>query len=137
MLLLHGFIKKARRMPKADFDAARTRLTEFKTRSRHGKEDWARRRDPGPVGSRFDDWLKKEGIRDEVRTATAKGVLAWQLTEQMKRLKMSKKGLAAKLGTSKTQVYRVLDPTNEAVSLATLKRAAEAVGKKLRLELVG
>jgi len=96
----------------------------------------ARRRDPGPVGSRFDDWLKQEGIRDDVRMAAAKAVLAWQLTEEMKRLKLSKAAFAARLGTSKSQVYRVLDPKNETVSLETLKKAAAAVGKKLKLELV-
>ncbi len=96
----------------------------------------AKRRGPGPVGSSFDDWLREEGIYDEVRMATAKAVLAWQLAQQMKRLKMSKAAFAAKLGTSKSQVYRVLDPKNDAVSLATLKKAAAAVGKKLRLRLV-
>ena len=96
----------------------------------------AKRRDTGPVGSSFDDWLKEEGIRDDVRMAAAKAVLAWQLSQEMKRLKLSKAALAARLGTSKSQVYRVLDPANETVSLETLKKAAAAVGKKLRLELV-
>lgn len=54
----------------------------------------------------------------------------------MKDQGMSKTALAAKLGTSRTEVYRVLDPKNDTVSLATMKKAAAAVGKKLRLELI-
>src|SRR5260221_271317 len=88
------------------------------------------------------DWLKRlsrgDGrvIGDEVGMAAAKAVLGWKLTQEMKRLKLSKAAFAARLGTSKSQVYRVLDPKNETVSLETLKKAAAAVGKKLRLELV-
>jgi hypothetical protein len=40
------------------------------------------------------------------------------------------------LGTSRTEIYRVLDPRDDAVSLATLKTAAAALGKRLRLDLV-
>ena len=43
------------------------------------------RRDASTVGSSFDDWLKEEGIFDEVRAATAKAVLARQLAREMKR----------------------------------------------------
>ncbi len=96
----------------------------------------SKRRNIGPLGSSFDDWLKEEGIFDEVRTATAKAVLAWQLAREMKRQKITKSALAKKLGTSRTEIYRVLDPQNEAVSLGTLKRAAAALGKRLRFDLV-
>jgi antitoxin HicB len=94
------------------------------------------KRDPGPRGSSFDDFLKECGIYEEVREAAAKAVIAWQLVEQMKTKKLSKAALARQLGTSATQINRVLDPKNEAVSLATLKKAAHALGKRLRVELV-
>jgi hypothetical protein len=32
--------------------------------------------------------------------------------------------------------YRVLDPQNDAVSLGRLKKAAAALGKRLRLDLI-
>ena len=38
--------------------------------------------------------------------------------------------------STRTQVKRVLDPQNVAVSLDTLDRAARSVGKKLKIELV-
>jgi hypothetical protein len=38
--------------------------------------------------------------------------------------------------TSRAQLDRVLDPENESVTLGTLMRAAQAVGRNLRIELV-
>jgi antitoxin HicB len=38
--------------------------------------------------------------------------------------------------TSRAQLDRLLDPDNESVTLGTLTRAAKAVGRHLRMELV-
>jgi antitoxin HicB len=95
-----------------------------------------RKRHTGPAGETLEAFLEEQGIRDEVYEHALKAVLAWQLGQEMKRQKLSKAALAKRLGTSRTEIYRVLDPENEAVSLGTLKKAAAAVGKKLRLELV-
>ena len=89
-----------------------------------------------PVGETFEDFLEQQGIRDEVYEHAIKAVLASELGEAMRRQKLTKTVLAAKLGTSRTEIYRLLDPTNDAVSLATLKRAAAAVGKRLKVDLV-
>jgi hypothetical protein len=43
--------------------------------------------------------------------------------------------LAARLDTSRAAVNRLLDPENESITLLTLKKAANILGKKLRLEL--
>ena len=37
--------------------------------------------------------------------------------------------------TTRAQLDRLLDPNNDSVTLGTLKRAAKALGKTLRLEL--
>lgn len=37
-----------------------------------------KRRSPR-IGGLFEDWLKEEGIHEEVKTASMKRVLAWQL----------------------------------------------------------
>ncbi len=95
-----------------------------------------RKRDPGPIGETFESFLEEQGIRDEVREHALKAVLAWRLGDEMRRQKLSKAALAKRLGTSRTEIYRVLDPENEAVSLGTLKKAAAALGKRLRLDLV-
>jgi DNA-binding phage protein len=87
-------------------------------------------------GSSFDSFLEEEGILDEVETVAIKRVLAWQLSEAMKAGKISKKTMAERMGTSRSQLDRLLDPGNSAVHLATIARAARAVGKRLRLEMI-
>jgi antitoxin HicB len=71
-----------------------------------------------------------------VREDAIKAVLAFQLERSMKEQKLSKKKMAERLHTSRTQIARLLDPRNNAVTLATLNKAARLVGKKIRLELV-
>jgi hypothetical protein len=94
------------------------------------------RKGRNPIGSSFEDFLREQGLYAEVREAAAKTVLAWQISQEMKRQKLSKAAMARKLGTSPTEIYRVLDPRNDSVSLATLKKAAAALGKRLHLELI-
>jgi DNA-binding Xre family transcriptional regulator len=87
-------------------------------------------------GSSFDSFLEEEGILDEVEVVAIKRVIAWQLAEAMKAGKISKKAMAERLGTSRSQLDRLLDPENSAVHLKTIANAAKAVGKRLRLEMV-
>ena len=87
-------------------------------------------------GSSFDSFLEEEGILDEVEAAAIKRVLAWQLAEAMKAGKISKKTMAERMGTSRSQLDRLLDPENSAVHLQTITRAARGVGKRLRMEMV-
>lgn len=87
-------------------------------------------------GSSFDSFLKAEGLLEDAHGHAIKSVLAWQLAEEMKARRMSRKKMAERLRTSRTQVARLLDPDNDSVTLATLKRAARLVGKRIRLELV-
>lgn len=87
-------------------------------------------------GSTFDSFLEEEGILDEVETVAIKRVIAWQLVEAMKADKISKKAMAERMGTSRSQLDRLLDPENSAVQLQTIARAARAVGKRLRMEMI-
>ena len=87
-------------------------------------------------GQLFSQFLKEEGIYEEVTAAAIKSVLAMQLAREMKRRHLSKSKLAAKMKTSRTQIDRLLDPDMTAVSLEVLQRAASAVGKELRVNLV-
>ena len=88
------------------------------------------------VGSSFDDWLREEGIYEEVTTAAIKRVIARQVAEAMKQQELSKTAMARRMHTSRAALDRLLDPDNDSVTLATLQKAAGAVGRKLRLELV-
>ena len=95
-----------------------------------------KRKKPNHSGSTLDSLLKEEGILEEVEAVAIKRVIAWQLAEIMRAKKISKKSMAARMRTSRSQLDRLLDPENAAVHLATITRAAKVVGKKIRLELV-
>jgi antitoxin HicB len=84
----------------------------------------------------LDDFLKEEGKREEFEAIAVKEVLAWQIGEAMKASNLSQNGLAQRMKTSRSQVRRLLDPTDGNVTIATLQRAAKVIGRTLRLELV-
>ena len=84
---------------------------------------------------RLDDFLKDAGTYDEDQALAIKEVIVWQLTDAMNEMSLSKARLAVLLGTSRSQVDRLLDPTRD-VMLSTLQRAAALVGRKVQIELV-
>ena len=88
------------------------------------------------IGSEFDGWLRDEGIYEETTTAAIKRVLARQVEAAMKEQGVSKAEMARRMQTSRSQLDRLLDPANESITLDTLQRAAAAVGRVVRLELV-
>jgi antitoxin HicB len=88
------------------------------------------------IGSSLEDFLKEEGIQEEVDILAQKRVIAWQIEEAMQSSGISKVEMAQRMHTSRTQVDRLLDPQNNKVQLDTLQRAAQAVGRTLRMELV-
>jgi len=90
----------------------------------------------GRIGSSFDELLKKEGIYEEVTARAIKRVIARQLGALMQDQGLTKSSLAKRMKTSRAQLDRLLDPDNESVTLDTLTRAARAVGRHLRMELI-
>lgn len=84
----------------------------------------------------LDDFLKNEGKLEEFEAVAIKEVLAWQIVEAMKAQKLSRKRLAERMKTSRSQIRRLLDPKDGNVTITTLQRAAKMVGRSLRLELV-
>jgi antitoxin HicB len=88
------------------------------------------------LGSSFESWLDAQSLREEVQAAAIKQIIAEQLAEEMKRKGISKTRMAEMMETSRAQVDRLLDPKNSSATLETLMRAAKAVGRELRLELV-
>lgn len=87
-------------------------------------------------GSSFDDFLREEGIYEEVAGIAAARVLAWQLQEQMREQSISKVEMARRMGTSRSQLDRILEPDGGGATLDTMTRAAKAVNRKIRFELV-
>ena len=87
------------------------------------------------IGSSFDDFLKEEGIADEVENRAVKKLISFQLLDTLKNEHLTKTELAHRLDTSRAAVDRLLDPDNDSVTLLTLIKAASVLGKKLKLEL--
>jgi antitoxin HicB len=90
----------------------------------------------GKIGSSFDDFLKQDGIYEQVTARAIKRVIARQLDALMQDQGLTKSNLAKGMRTSRAQLDRLLDPDNESVTLGALTRAAQAVGRQLRMELV-
>jgi|SRR5579875_266543 len=96
----------------------------------------ARKNVANPIGSSFESWLEEEGLTEEATAHAIKAVVSWQLQRAMKKQGLTKKAMAARMGTSRSQLDRLLDPASDAVTLETLKRAAQLIGKKIKLDLV-
>ena len=88
------------------------------------------------LGGDFDEFLGEEGLLAEAEAVAVKRVVAFQLARLLEDGRLSKAALARRMNTSRSSLDRLLDPTNPAVTLQTLGRAAAALGKRLRVELV-
>jgi hypothetical protein len=84
------------------------------------------------VGSSLEDFLKDEGTLEETRAMAIKEVVAWQVQQAMKKENITKVEMAKRMKTSRAALDRPLDPGNGAVTT----RAAHAIGRGLRIELV-
>jgi DNA-binding Xre family transcriptional regulator len=87
------------------------------------------------VGSDFEDYLREQGQFESATALAIKRVLAWQLSEAMKRSKVSKAELARRMKTSRAVVHRLLDETDSSVTLETISKAATALGRSVTLKL--
>jgi antitoxin HicB len=86
------------------------------------------------IGSSVEDFLAGEGILDEATDAAVNAVLAWQIAEAMKRGGMTKTAMSKLLGTSRMQLDRWLDPAHDKITVGTLKKVADKLGKRLVIE---
>lgn len=86
------------------------------------------------LGSNFDEFLRKEGVLADVEAVAIKRVVAFQVAQMMKKQRLSKTDMARRMKTSRSALDRLLDPENGSVTLQTLERAAQALGKRLRVE---
>jgi antitoxin HicB len=91
--------------------------------------------DKGRIGSSFEDFLKEQGTLEETNSVAIKRVIAWQIRQLMAEQDISKVDMARRMNTSRSQLDRLLKADNDAITLGTLSRAAQVVGKTIRLEL--
>ena len=94
----------------------------------------ARKKNPHR-GSKFEDYLAEEGLLEEVTATAMKRVLAWQITQAMKKQRVTKSAMAKRMRTSRAALDRLLDESNTSVTLQTMGRAAAVLGKELSITL--
>lgn len=87
------------------------------------------------IGSSFDDFIKKDNISEEVENEAVKRLIAYGLLDAMKEQNINKTEMAKKMKTSRASLDRLLNPSNDSVTLSTLTKAANILGKKLILKL--
>jgi len=84
----------------------------------------------------FDEFLATEGILEACEDHAIKEIIAEQLAAAMEEQGITKVEMAKRMHTSRRQLDRLFDPAIPSVTLDTLRRAANAVGRTLRVELV-
>jgi hypothetical protein len=86
------------------------------------------------IGQNFNDFLKEQGIYDDVNELAAKKLITYQLEKAMQEQKLTKSFIAKKMKTSRVAVDNILDPTFN-TSIDSLERFANVLGKKLTISL--
>lgn len=89
------------------------------------------------IGSDFEDFLAEEKILDEVTAVAVKRVIAWQIQNKMELQHLTKTSMAKRMNTSRSSLDRLLDENDTSLTLTTLASAAQALGKQIKIELVG
>ncbi len=76
-------------------------------------------------GSTLDDFLREEGIHEEVQAAELKRVMALKIADLMKQKQVKKTTLARKLRTSRAALDHLLDPANTSHARVRLENSRE------------
>jgi transcriptional regulator GlxA family with amidase domain len=84
----------------------------------------------------LDEFLASQGMLEACEDHAIKELIAEQLAAAMEAQGLTKVEMAARMKTSRRQLDRLFDPAIPSVTLDTLRRAATAVGRSLRIELV-
>ena len=88
------------------------------------------------IGSSLNGFLDEQGILEACEHQALKEILADQVRLAMAEKRISKTAMASRMKTSRRQLDRLLDPRVENITLATMTKAARAVGRALHIELV-
>ena len=84
----------------------------------------------------LDDRLDDEAFKARIRRRAEMMQTARQIGRQMKEQGVTKTEMAKRIGTSRAQIDRILDPCSHGLTVDTLARAAEALGHSIHIELV-
>lgn len=95
----------------------------------------ARKKAHRHVGSDFEDFLRDDKRLEAATVLALKRVLAWEFQRAMEKANVSQAEMARRMHTSRAVIRRLLDGDDPSVTLSTISKAANALGKNLRLKL--
>jgi antitoxin HicB len=75
-------------------------------------------------------------IEEDVSIEACKRIVSARLRQAMEQQNISKAELSRKMKTSRPQLERILDDSSENISLLTIVKAANALGKSVHIDLV-
>ena len=87
------------------------------------------------LGSKFEDFLAADGVLESCRAAAIKFKISRELEKIMDEQNISKAEIAKRLKTSRTGVDRLLDPENTSITLNTMAKVADLLGKRMEFSL--
>jgi antitoxin HicB len=88
------------------------------------------------IGQSFDDFLREEGIYEEVQLNALKQTLAHQIKTMMQKQDIRKTEMALRMRTSRSSLERLLNEESCNVTIATISKAAAVLGKRIEISLV-
>lgn len=88
------------------------------------------------IGSSFDDFLAEDGQLEDATAVAIKRVITWQFEQAMKLTGINKTTMAERMHTSRAALGRLLDENDTGLTLDTLSRGAQALGYRVKVELV-
>ena len=87
-------------------------------------------------GSDFRHFLAGEGILPEVEVLALKRVVFLQFQLILEQEQVTGTELPSRMKTSQTSLNRMLDPSSPSLTVASLGKAAAALGRKVELRFV-
>ena len=87
------------------------------------------------IGSNFDSFLQENGILEESDAMAVKRILAWTLAQKMQSENLTITAVARDMDTSRAAVNRIFDTGNTSITLNTIDKVANYVGKRVRISL--
>lgn len=87
------------------------------------------------IGSKFEDFLAEDGMLEACRASAIKFKISHELALAMSKRNLTKAELAKRLQTSRTGVDRLLDPENTSITLNTMAKVAQLLGKRIEFAL--
>ena len=95
----------------------------------------AKKRKRKHVGSDFEDFLREEGRLEEATAIALKRLLAWEIQQAMVKANVTQAEMARRMHTSRAVIRRLLDRDDPSVTLTTISKAANALGKSVVVKL--